>query len=120
MFRNILFAALTSFIALPAFAVELIMVEQQGCYYCELWNDEISEVYPKTAEGKAAPLRRIDLYEDYPPDLKFTTSLQFTPTFVLVDDGQELARIEGYPGEEFFWWLLSEMLRTKLGIEGQS
>ena len=35
----------------------------------------------------------------------------FTPTFVLVREGRELARIEGYPGEDFFWGLLAAMLR---------
>ena len=28
----------------------------------------------------------------------------------LVDDGRELSRIEGYPGEDFFWGLLEMML----------
>ncbi|MEE9388763.1 MAG: hypothetical protein V3U96_09130 [Paracoccaceae bacterium] len=113
-------AAVASLLALPALAAELIMVEQHGCYYCELWDEQISEIYPKTAEGALAPLRRIDIHQDTPSDLNFSTTLHFTPTFVLVEDGQELARIEGYPGEEFFWWLLSEMMREKLGFEGQS
>jgi hypothetical protein len=36
--------------------------------------------------------------------------ISFTPTFVLVEDGRELARIEGYPGEDFFWGLLGMLL----------
>ena len=34
----------------------------------------------------------------------------FTPTFVLVEDGKELGRIEGYAGDEFFWFLLGRLL----------
>jgi hypothetical protein len=34
----------------------------------------------------------------------------FTPTFVLINNGQEQARIEGYPGEDFFWPLLTRLL----------
>jgi len=36
-------------------------------------------------------------------------SVHFTPTFILVDDGREVGRIEGYPGEDFFWGLLGMM-----------
>jgi hypothetical protein len=42
--------------------------------------------------------------------LQFTRNLHFTPTFVLMVDGVEASRIEGYPGEDFFWGLLGQML----------
>jgi len=74
----------------------LVMVEEKGCIWCARWNEEISHIYPKTEEGQAAPLTRIDI----------ARSLHFTPTFVLMVDGQEVDRIEGYPGEDFFWGLL--------------
>ena len=61
-------------------------------------------------------LRRIDLHDPLPDDLTFARSLNFTPTFVLMIDGQEVNRIEGYPGEDFFWGLLGQML-TAAGVE---
>ena len=78
--------------------------------WCARWNEEISEIYPKTPEGKAAPLRRMDIRAAHPDDLTFKRGLFFTPTFVLVVDGVEVSRIEGYPGEDFFWGLLGKML----------
>lgn len=113
-------ALATVLFAWPALSAELIMVEQDGCYYCELWDEQIAPIYPKTAEGAAAPLRRIDIHQVYPADLNFVRSLTFTPTFVLVEDGQELARIEGYPGEDFFWGLLEVMLAEYIDFDGQS
>jgi len=102
--------------ALPARAegasVELLMVEEAGCMWCARWDAEISEVYPKTPEGRAAPLRRMDIRERRPDDIAFARPLTFTPTFVLVVDGAEVARIEGYPGEDFFWGLLGRHLET--------
>jgi thioredoxin-related protein len=92
-----------------ASAAELVMVEQTGCHWCERWDAEISHIYPKTEEGQRAPLRRVDL-RDLPVDLTFRSPPVFTPTFVLVQDGQELARLEGYNGDEFFWFLLGQML----------
>ncbi|MBD3666151.1 hypothetical protein [Sulfitobacter aestuariivivens] len=86
----------------------LLMAEEDGCIWCERWNDEIAHIYPKTAEGRVAPLQRYDLHGET-PDVVFERRVHFTPTFILVDDGRELGRIEGYPGEDFFWGLLSLM-----------
>lgn len=97
------------FLAHPIAAAELVMVEQAGCHYCERWNSDIGHIYPKTEEGKLAPLRRVDL-RNLPADIKFVSRPVFTPTFVLVENGEELGRIEGYPGDEFFWFLLEKLI----------
>ena len=93
----------------PLRAAELIMVEQHGCHWCEQWNAEIAPAYPNTEEGARAPLRRV-LISDLPEDVEFTSRPVFTPTFVLVHEGQELGRMEGYAGDEFFWFLLGQLL----------
>lgn len=85
------------------------MVEQSGCHWCAQWDAEISHIYPKTDEGKRAPLRRVDL-RDLPDDIDFASRPVFTPTFVLVEDGKELGRMEGYAGDEFFWFVLGKLL----------
>ncbi len=94
---------------LPGLAANLVMVEQEGCHWCAKWDAEIADIYPKTDEGMRAPLRRVDL-RDLPDDIEFTSRPVFTPTFVLVENGQELGRIEGYAGHEFFWFLLGKLL----------
>lgn len=111
-------SAVLALAAAPAAAMELVMVEEHGCVWCERWNVEIAPAYPKTAEGEFAPLRRIDK-RDLPADIDFVTRPVFTPTFVLVDEGRELARIEGYPGENFFWPLLAEMLAEATDFEAE-
>ena len=90
----------------------LVMVEEHGCVWCARWNAEIAPIYPKTSEGKAAPLRRLDINQTMPAELSFKGKLHFTPTFVLMVDGKEISRLEGYPGEDFFWGLLGQMLKT--------
>lgn len=90
----------------------LFMVEQPGCIYCARWNDEVGDAYHKTAEGRAAPLRRIQLRDALPDGITFARKAVYTPTFVLVRDGQELERIEGYPGEDFFYGMLGVMLKN--------
>tara|TARA_B100001109_G_scaffold43062_1_gene34334 strand:- start:10915 stop:11301 length:387 start_codon:yes stop_codon:yes gene_type:complete len=93
-------------------AAELIMVEQQGCYYCLEWKDQLGHIYPKTPEGKYAPLKTIDITEvDQLKGLQ--RDVIFTPTFVLMEDNKELGRLEGYSGEDFFWELLELILEKE-------
>lgn len=96
-----------------ATAAELVMVEEHGCAWCAKWNREIAPIYPKTEEGRAAPLTRMDISEARSADT-FARPVVFTPTFVLVHEGQELGRIEGYPGEDFFWGLLARLIEAEL------
>lgn len=108
--------------ALPAAArgaLELVMIEQHGCHWCEAWNEAVGPVYPKTPEGAAAPLRRIQLRDPVPGDLSFASKPVFTPTFILVEDGTEIGRIEGYPGEDMFWWMVTRMF-TDAGLKPPS
>lgn len=93
-----------------AHAAELLMLEQRGCAWCKAFDAEIAPAYPKTAEGRRAPLRKIDIDKPWPEDLSNIRPERFTPTFVLVDDGVEIARLRGYPGADFFWSVLEEML----------
>lgn len=94
---------------LPAPAAELIMVERPGCHWCAQWHEEIGTAYPATEESRRAPLRRVQI-DALPGDVAFASKPVFTPTFVLVDEGRELGRIEGYPGAHFFWPLLTRLL----------
>lgn len=107
--RLLLFIAALPFLSSAAMAAELIMVEQPGCHWCARWNEEIAHIYPKSEEGRRAPLRRVEL-NALPQDVTFASRPVFTPTFVLIDEGRELGRIEGYPGEHFFWPLLAALL----------
>ncbi|QGX99885.1 hypothetical protein EI983_17065 [Roseovarius faecimaris] len=108
--RTLLMAAFMAMgLGVTAQAAELVMVQQHGCHWCERWDAEIAHIYPKTPEGQRVPLRRVEL-RDLPDDITFTSRPVFTPTFVLVADGQELGRMEGYSGDEFFWFLLGRLI----------
>ena len=72
----------------------------------------MSIAYPKTAEGAFAPLRRVDI-TDVTDAVDTARAVVFTPTFLVVEEGAELGRLEGYPGSEFFWPLLDRLLTDK-------
>ena len=94
----------------PAHALELIMFETKGCIWCKKWHEDVGSVYSRTDEGKIAPLRQIQMIEDFQGQLKLKAPVTVSPTFVLVAENNEVGRIIGYPGDEFFWFLLSELL----------
>ncbi len=43
--------------------VRLMMVEELGCPWCERWKAEIGPIYPKTAEGRIAPLFKVMIHD---------------------------------------------------------
>ncbi|HUZ49930.1 MAG TPA: thioredoxin fold domain-containing protein [Candidatus Dormibacteraeota bacterium] len=100
------FVALTLGSYATARADQLVMFEQVGCPYCAAWNRDIGPSYNSTDEGKHAPLRRVDLHAPRPADLQSIKGVIYTPTFVLMHCGNEVARITGYSGAELFWELL--------------
>ncbi|MGB0660627.1 MAG: hypothetical protein ACPGNV_10650 [Mangrovicoccus sp.] len=96
---------------------QLIMVEQPGCVYCARWNAEIGGIYAKTDEGKLLPLRRVDLRGSELKEMPLKGRVLYTPTFLLTEGGAEIARIEGYSGDELFWWMLSSLISQHVAKE---
>jgi thioredoxin-related protein len=91
----------------------LIMVEDDGCVYCVRWHQEVGAAYTNSAEGRFAPLDRRRIRD---PDIAFLRNIRYTPTFVLVRGDEEIGRITGYPGADFFWQLLAELM-AKAGFK---
>jgi hypothetical protein len=111
----LLFAALGE----RAQAAELVMFETLGCLWCMAWDKEVGVIYHKTAEGRTAPLRRLDIGDPRPPELAALPDIMYTPTFVLMDGGSEIGRIVGYLGEDQFWGLLGEFFQ-RIPVEAGS
>lgn len=99
-------------LALPAYAaggdnLTLIMVDEPGCRYCRKFDAEIGGRYPKTAEGRFAPLVKV---RRKAPELARFNPVIYTPTFILARRGEELGRITGYPGPHYFFSELDALL----------
>ena len=107
---SILLASLLASTA-GALAAELLMFDDPGCVWCRRWNAEIGPSYPRTPEGRQAPLRRIHIRDQAKAGVALARPVDATPTFVLVENGQEVGRIAGYPGSDFFYPMLEELLR---------
>lgn len=90
--------------------VELVMFELGTCIYCAVWNDAVGRTYADTVPGQRAPLRRVSLTDPRPDDLTHVVGVRMTPTFVLLDEGREVGRIQGYANAELFWSELGRLL----------
>jgi hypothetical protein len=88
-------------------AIRLIMVEAPGCRFCALWHAEIGPAYPTSAEGRFAPLVRV---ERNAPELTLLKPVTFTPTFIVMRGSREAGRLAGYPGKDYFWDEIREVL----------
>jgi len=88
------------------------MYRQPGCHYCLTWDRVVGPVYPKSDLGKQVPIRMVDLKQLDQPRVELARLVIYTPTFVLIDDSREVGRIEGYPGEDFFWARLEKLVRS--------
>ena len=88
----------------------LIMVTSSHCPWCEAFEEEVGSIYDKTPESLVFPILRVDVDEQFPDTFDDLNPAFFTPTFIFVREGEEMGRIEGYPGKELFWWRMSEFL----------
>jgi hypothetical protein len=68
---------------------------------------------PDHARRAACAAGRLQLRDPLPDNISLMSRPRYTPTFVVVQDGTEVGRIEGYPGEDFFWGLLGRILEQE-------
>jgi hypothetical protein len=91
-------------------AAELIMFEASGCAWCVRWHAEVGPGYMNSIEGKRAPLRIHRVETASAAGVALAAPVVISPTFVLADQGREVGRIVGYPGPDFFWGFIGQLM----------
>ena len=91
---------------------KLVMITADYCIYCQIWEKEIGEIYPKTNISKSFPLERIELDEHSIRNDLDNNETKITPTFVFFREKEEIGRIIGYSSAEMFWWQVDEILAS--------
>jgi len=106
------FLAALALMTLPAAAdpLRLLMVEKDGCIYCQAWDRNIGPGYAASDAGRVAPLMRVDIHGPYPDGLALARRPFVTPTFILLDNGSEVGRLEGHMTADQFYPALSDLL----------
>ena len=86
----------------------LIMVTSDHCPYCQAWELDVGAVYNKSPYATTLPLTRVEIGSKMPESVTLQKPVVGTPTFLIVHDGQEINRQNGYFDADLFWWWLSE------------
>ena len=86
----------------------LIMVTSDYCPSCQAWELDVGKVYDKSPYATTLPLTRVEIGSKMPGDVTFQKPVVGTPTFLIIHNGQEIGRQNGYIDAEMFWWWLSE------------
>lgn len=111
MIRLLLIAGLVlAPLPLAAQTLRLLMAEKRGCVYCLAWDRSVGRDYTASDAGRAAPLMRVDINGPWPDGLVLARRPFVTPTFILLKDGAEIGRLEGYMSADRFHSGLAALL----------
>jgi len=89
-----------------ATTAELVVYESKDCAVSRRFRHEMAADYKTSKGGRVFPLRRADIANG-PAGIRLAQPITMTPTFVFVDQGEEIGRFTGYPGREHFLKLLN-------------
>lgn len=83
---------------------ELVVIEVEGCTYCEVLRRDVMPAFNASPEAREFPLRFVDLNTPEAKLLELTEGPVTTvPTIVLVKANREVARSPGYMGPDGFF-----------------
>ena len=91
---------------------ELVIVEVEGCIYCEVLRRDVMPAFNASPQAKELPIRFLDLNTPEAKKLELTEGpLTTVPTVLLVKANREVGRAAGYMGPEGFFqsikWMMS-------------
>ena len=90
---------------------EVVVFEIGGCKYCVAFRDNLGARYLASTTNKAAPMRYVDVGQLDPLSFQLRSDITTVPTIVLMQDGREVDRVEGYPLRE----ALFGMVKSRVG-----
>ena len=92
---------------------KLLYFYSDTCAYCKAWENEIANIYLKTEFEDQFKLSFIDFSSNVDfQKYGISKIVKVTPTFIFVKDKTEVGRIEGYYGQELFWWQVDEIIKS--------
>lgn len=94
-----------------ASAYELVIVEVEGCIYCEVLRRDVMPAFNASPQAKELMVRFLDLNTPEAKKLELTDGpLTTVPTVLLVKATREVGRAAGYMGPEGFFHSIKWMM----------
>ena len=92
---------------------KLLYFYSDTCAYCKKWENEIANIYLKTEFEDEFKLSFINVFSNVKlENYGISKTVKVTPTFIFVKDKMEVGRIEGYNGQDLFWWQVDEIIKS--------
>ena len=90
---------------------KLLYFYSDTCAYCKVWENEIANIYLKTEFEDEFKLSFINFFSNVElEEYGISKIVKVTPSFIFVKDKKEVGRIEGYKGQELFWWQVDDVI----------
>lgn len=92
--------------------IEVLVFETESCLYCRVFRRDVVPQYRQSKRAKVAPLRFVDAHKADLDRLGLKRPVTIVPTVVVLRDGREAGRINGYMGPEPFFHMMSQIVRS--------
>ena len=92
-------------------AIEVVVYETTDCLYCFLFRRDVAPGYRRSRRGQSVPLRYLNL-DEATPSRGLKAPISQVPTAVVMREGHEIGRIEGYTGPHSFYQAIARLFAT--------
>lgn len=82
--------------------MRLFVFEIEGCTACAQFHTEALQDYWTSETSRSLPLTIVDLNALGTAGQPLRSPIRTVPTFIVMRDGIEIARLTGYPGKQAF------------------
>lgn len=91
---------------------ELIVVEADGCIYCDLFRRDVLPTYQSSNQGQQVPARFVDINDVDAAALTLKSKVDIVPTFIVMKNRNEIGRVPGYVGPENFYHAINYLMAS--------
>lgn len=90
--------------------MRLFVFEIEGCTACTQFHTEALQDYWTSETSRSLPLTIVDLNALGTAGQPLRSPIRTVPTFIVMRDGIEIARLTGYPGKQAFETGIAQVL----------
>lgn len=94
--------------------LEMVVLEVDGCIYCGVFRRQLLPAYQASRHGRAIPVRFVDINDEALARIGLTQPVGMVPTFVVLENNEEIGRIPGLMGHADFFRALDVITAGRL------
>ena len=96
--------------------LEMVVLEVSGCIYCTIFRRQLLPTYKDSEKAKKIPIRFVDVNDPAMADIGLTHPVGIVPTFVILENNQEIGRIPGYMSRHDFFRAIDYIVSGRPGF----